>query len=287
MSQNAHANVTIYKPNFRHEHGLLTTWFIMARNIVNSRDLIWQLFRRDFVAGYKKSFFGYVWRFVAPIAGIVPWVILQRTRLLDPGHMEIPFPAYVLMGTTMWGLFRGFYGSAHSTLAAGGGLIQQVNYPHEALLVKQIASHLAGFLTTFAVSLAVLMAFKVMPSWKIVFFPLVALPLFFLGASVGLIFSMISVVAVDVDKAMNYAMGLLVWTMPIIYSQEVESRTLQAIIKWNPLTYLVCSARDIVVFGRLYEPSVFYACAAGTFVLFLISWRLFYVSEGKVIERMI
>jgi lipopolysaccharide transport system permease protein len=287
MNGSAKNAIGIYRPNRRHEIGWWTCWIILAANVYRSRELIWQLFRRDFIAEYKKSFVGYVWRFISPIAGILPWVILQRTNLLRPGDLDIPFPAYALLGTTMWGLFGAFYGSAKSTLASGGSLIHQVQYAHEAMLFKQTASQLASFAMNFVVCLVVLMAFGVMPSWRLIFFPLVALPMFFLGAGVGLLFSMISIVAVDVDRIMNYAMGLLIWTMPIIYSSKVPNPVLRTIIKWNPLTYMICSARDIVIYGRLYGPRVFFCCAAGSLLLFLIAWRMFFVSEDKIIERII
>ena len=48
--------ITVYRPNMRHEHGWFECWAVMARNVWGARELIWQLFKRDFFAGYKKSF---------------------------------------------------------------------------------------------------------------------------------------------------------------------------------------------------------------------------------------
>ena len=281
------AQVTVYRPNQRHELGFFNTWAVMASNIIDSRELIWQLFKRDFFASYKKSFVGITWIFLAPILGIVSWVFLNMTGILDPGDVGIPYPAYVLVGTSIWGLFMGFYTSATETLSAGSALVMEVKYPHEALLFKQTAQHLATFLMTFVVNIVVLIAFGVIPSWKIVFFPLVALPLFFLGAGIGLIFSMVSIVAVDVNKIVGVGMGLLVWITPVIYSDKFDNPIVQTLIRWNPLTYLVCSARDIVVYGRLYGGTAYFICGGLSLLVFLISWRLFYVSEDRIIEKMI
>jgi ABC-type polysaccharide/polyol phosphate export permease len=57
--------------------------------------------------------------------------------------------------------------------------------------------------------------------------------------------------------------------------------------KWNPLTYLVCSCRDIIIYGRLYHPTGYWLAAVISLLTFMVSWRLFYVSEDKVIERMV
>ena len=280
-------NITIYEPNQRHELGILQTWIIMAKNIVGSRELIWQLFKRDFLAGYKKSFVGFAWIFFSPILGIISWVFLQQTGMLQPGEVGIPYPAYVLIGSSMWGLFMGFYGAAAGTLAAGSGLVMQVNYPHEALLFKQTAQHLATFSISFGMNIVVLLAFGVFPSWKIIFFPVVVLPLFLLGAGLGLVVSMISIVAVDLNNVINLGMGLLIWVTPIIYSNKIDNRLVQTLIKWNPLTYLVCSARDIIVYGRLYDNAGYALWAVISLLVFLLAWRVFYVSENRLIERMI
>ena len=287
MNKKPHEQMSVYKPNQRHELGFFHTWVIMVNNIIKSRELIWQLFKRDFFAAYKKSFIGITWVFFSPLLGIISWVFLKKTGMLNPGDVGIPYPAYVLIGTTIWGLFRGFYSSAVSTLSAGAGLAMQINYPHEALLFKQTAQLLATFLIKFVMIIFVLMLFGIFPKWGIILFPLVALPLFFLGAALGLVFSMISIVAVDINKIAGMVMGLLKWTVPVIYSSNISNEFVQTMIKWNPLTYLVCSARDIVIYGKLYNVAGYFLCAGISFIFFMISWRLFYVSENKIIERMI
>ena len=286
-SKNQKITITIYRPNLRHELGFFMTWKIMLRNIIQARELIWQLFKRDFWGSYKKSFIGVSWIVISPIVGILSWVFLQKAGMLKPGESGIPYPAYVLIGTTMWGLFMGFFNSAKDTLSSGQALILQVNYPHEALLFMQTAQHLANFIVTFLINIIVLFLFGVVPSWKMVFFPLVILPLFFLAAAIGLVVSMLSVLSLDVDKVANVLLGLTMWVTPVIYSENAGSDLVRMIIKWNPLTYLVCSARDIIIHGYLYNTGGYFFCASLSFLLFMISWRLFYISEDKIIERMI
>lgn len=52
---------------------------------------------------------------------------------------------------------------------------------------------------------------------------------------------------------------------------------------------LVGSARDILIYGHLYQHNyiAYFIAAGGSFLLFMLSWRLFYVSEGQIVERMI
>jgi len=259
----------------------------MTRNIVKSRDLIWQFFKRDYFATYKKSFIGLTWVILSPIIGIVSWVFLKKTGMLNPGDVGIPYPAYVLIGSSMWGLFMGTFTSVSQTLETGQVIIIQVNFPREALVFKQVAIQVVNFSISLLVNLAVLVGFGVIPSIKTLLLPLVALPLLLFATAIGLIVSMISVVAFDLNKFIAYVMGLFLYTIPVIYSDQVSSRLAQLVIKWNPLTYLVCSSRDIVIYGRIYDPVGYFICAALAVLLFIVALRLFYIAEIKIIERML
>jgi lipopolysaccharide transport system permease protein len=279
--------IAVYRPNQRHELGFWRTWGVMLRNTGGARDLIWQLFKRDFLGAYKKSFLGIAWVFIAPVLGIVSWVFLQQTGVLRPGQTGVPYPVYVLVGSSMWGLFMGFFSSAARTLLAGQDFILQVHYPHEVLLFQQVGQHLAQFVVALAVNLAVLAAFGVVPSWRAVLLPLVVLPLFLLGAGLGLLFSMFSVVAVDLRRGADMALGLAMYLTPVVYGRDVPSKLLQEVVRWNPLTYLVCSARDILLQGRLYDARGYAAASVLAVAVFAVSWRLFFLSEDKIVERMI
>jgi lipopolysaccharide transport system permease protein len=278
----------VYSPNQRQKIGFFKTWAIMFRNIRNSRELIMQLFRRDFFMSYKKSFIGLTWIFISPIIGIFSWVFLNYAGVLQPGDTPIPFPAYVLLSSSLWGLFMGFYSAAAGTLGAGSGFIMQVKYPHEVLLVKQVAQHLAGFVITFGVNLVVLLLFGIVPDWKIIFFPILIIPMFFLGAGLGLIISVVSIVASDLTNLFNIGMSFVFYATPIVYvTSTIESSLLRVLVQINPLTYLVGGVRDVIVGGTMEYPERFLFVSVLAFIFFMLAWRLFFVSEDKVIEKMI
>lgn len=291
--------ITVYRPNMRHELGLIHTWTVMAHNVWSARELIWQLFKRDFFSQYKKSFLGVAWILITPVIGILSWVFLQATGVLMPGNVGIPYPAYVLVGTSMWGLFLGLFYAAMATLESGKELIMQVSYPHEAMLFKQVGQQAANFCITLGLNLAVLITLRFLnpehfsinfPSWGILWLPLVVLPLFFLASAMGLIVAMINVVAIDISRIISMGLGFMMYLTPIIYSADTITNPISLfVIKWNPLTYLVCSARDILIYGHLYQhnKTAYFIAASLSFFAFMISWRLFYVSEKQLVERMV
>jgi len=280
-------NIVVYEPNYRAKIGWFKTWAILIRNMKDSKDLIWQLFRRDFLMQYKRSFLGMTWIFVTPIIGIISWVFYNETGIVNPGDVGIPYPAYVLLSSSIYGLWGAFQGAAAGTLSAGSAFIQQVRYHHDALLLKQVMMQMANFLMSFIVNIVVLFSFGVVPHWMIFLFPILILPLFFLGASMGLILGLVGVVAPDINKFVNFLMGLVLYITPVIYSEKIDNPTLQIIMKYNPLTYLISGIRDAILYGYIKNFDIFLYISLGVFLLFLFSWRIYYIAEPKVIEKMI
>jgi lipopolysaccharide transport system permease protein len=180
-----------------------------------------------------------------------------------------------------------FYSGASGTLSAGTGFIMQVKFAHDALLVKQLLQQIASFLITFLITIIVLIVYKIYPSWMIILFPVLIIPMMLLGAGLGLISSVINVVAPDFNKGITFVMGLLMYVTPVIYSDKVNNPLLQSIIKWNPLTYLIGAVRDSMIYGKIDHLDRFLIASGISILLFLITWRLFYISEEKVIEKMI
>ncbi|MGM0588330.1 MAG: ABC transporter permease [Bacteroidota bacterium] len=279
--------ITEYYPNQRHEVGLIRIWKIVFQNVVESKDLIYQLFKRDFTAQYKKSFIGVAWAFIMPLFGIASWVLMQMTGVLQPGEVGVPYPVYVLIGSSCWGLFTDYQQAAGSTLTSAGGLLQQVKFSHEAILFKQILLKTVNFTISFVLILIGISLFGVLPKWQSIFAPLLMIPIFFYGTTIGLVMAMVNVVAVDVSRVVGRFMQFAIYTAPIVYSPDVENWFLQLINKWNPLTYLVCSMRDLFLYGRVYDWTGLLIASGIGLVAFMLVWRMFYVSEDKLVERML
>ena len=284
MSDN---KIITYEPNSRYKKGLISTWVLLFNNIVNNKNLIVQLFKRDFLMSYKKSFLGMTWLIITPIMGIISWVFMNLTGILVPGDVGIPYPAYVLISTSIYGLFISFFEGASGTLKAGTGFITQVNFPHDILFIKQTLQQLVNFSITFVITIIALLFFGVYPSWMIILLPILILPLFLIGSTIGLLVAVISVVAIDIQKAISFIMVLIMYITPVVYSPSKQGILLQSIEKWNPLTYIICGIREAIIYGKINNCNKFIFCSFASLIFFLFAWRLFYLSEEKVIEKMI
>ncbi len=276
----------IHYADKRRQMGFLATILHILRNIVHSRTMIWYLFVRDFFVVNKRSFLGSLWLFISPLIGVLSWVFLSMTDILKPGDLKVPYPVYVLLGSSIWGLFVTTLNNTKSTLVSITGLVDRLNFPHEAIAVKMMLQSLAGFLASLIVNLLVLMLFRVIPSPYTLMAVFLLIPLVLFATAFGLFFSIFTVVFPDFDRFLNQSILLLMYTVPIVYASRPEGSTLWHINHYNPLTYLIGLPRDLILYGiaDLHWKPYFVSCVLSV-VLFTFSARLFFVAEETITEK--
>jgi len=180
-----------------------------------------------------------------------------------------------------------FFTSTSQTLQVAQGFISQVNFHHEALLVKQGLQDLTNFGITLVMNIVLMLVFGVTPHWQIVLLPLLILPIFMISASLGILISIANTVTTDIQRIATFLLSILMFITPVIYSAKIKISLMQSIIFYNPLTYIVCGPRDLILYGHINNPQNYWYSMALALGLFAFTMRFFYVSEKRVIEKMI
>jgi|688.fasta_scaffold19332_7 ABC-type polysaccharide/polyol phosphate export permease len=260
---------------------------VMAwEEIYLSRHVIWQLFARDFTANLRQKIFGYLWIFITPLLGIASFVFLNYVGVLNPGAMDLPYPLFVYIGTSLWALLTATVTTVANGLIANADLIIRTNTPKIGLTLTGLAGVVYNYLVGVIMLLIIFMVYRISPSPWILIYPLVSFPILALGVGVGLILAVVGTVARDVSPIAVSVLGLLMYATPVVFSAELTSPALRPIIAANPLTYLIDTPRSLITSGVIPSPLGF--CLSGVLsvgVLFL-GVHAFYLAQDKVAERL-
>ncbi|MCL2520815.1 MAG: ABC transporter permease [Spirochaetaceae bacterium] len=260
--------------------------FIVIKNSIASRELIWQLFKRDLLMANKRSYLGIIWSFIAPIFGIISWVFMNIAGVLQPGNTGVPFPVFLLAGSMIYGYFGAFIGVSRGILGAGGGFIMQVEYHHESLFFYNLLNVIFWSTFTFVLNVLVFLLFGLYPHITWLLFPFLLIPLLLFGSAIGFVLLVLDKAFPDLAKVFNMAIGLIYWITPIVFSVDaITNPYILAAIRLNPLYYLVILPRDMFLFGHSTLWQGYFIMAGISAVLFMLGLRFYYLTENTFIER--
>lgn len=277
-------HIRVYRPDAQFRMGFFRVWREMLSELVNSRELVWRLFMRDFSGKYKQSVLGVFWALLMPLILVGVFVFLNRSGVLNIGDTGIPYPVYALLGLSIWQLFATGLIACTNSLVQGGAMIVKINFPKESLVIASLAQSVFEFLVRIALLVGVFAIYKVVPSWTTIFLPVVLIPLLLLTLGLGLIFALLNVLIRDVANIVTLATTFLLFLTPVLYPAP-STGLFVSINQFNPLAILVSGPRDLVVNGYLTDPLEFAGASFFSLFLFLIAWRVFHLVEPRMAER--
>lgn len=254
----------------------------MFQELLESRALVWRLFKRDFLAKYRQSLLGVTWAFIIPIITVGLFVFLKSAGVMQMKESPVPYPLYSLVGLTIWQIFASGVLLSSQSLIGAGDLISKINLPMVAIVSASFLETLVEFLIRSVLVLLLFMYYGVFPSEGIFLFPLALIPIYLLMVGVGLFFSIMNVILRDVGRMTAYMVLLLMFATPVLYPIPENAR---CFFLCNPFTYLVNSPRDLLFEGTLTRPIAYIFTTGFSVLFFLVSWIFFHIVEKRVPER--
>lgn len=278
-----HTQEVVYTPDAHLGFGW-HVWRDMARELIQSRELMWRLFLRDLSARYRQSVFGYVWAVMPAIVTVVTFTYLKGSGTLPIGETNIPYPAYVLLGMSVWQLFATGLTRTTQSLVQASAIITKINFARETLVLAAFGESIFNFLIRIVLIGVVFAWFGVVPEWTIILVPFVLIPLALMTVGFGFILSIANGVFRDIGNSLTLLLTFAMFLTPVIYPPPTQWP--KVLINYlNPVSPFIIATRDLITKGTLSQPDgLFYASVAGL-VVFLVAWRIFHLAMSRIAER--
>ncbi len=276
--------VKLYRPDAQLELGFFAIWREMLDELINSRELIWRLFLRDFMAKYRQSILGVLWALIMPLVAVGTFVLLNQSGVLNIGDTGVPYPVFALLGLTIWQLFATGLTSCSNSIVGGGSMVIKINFPKESLVIASMAQSIFEFVARIALLIVVFAIYGIVPAWTTLFLPFALIPLILLTLGLGFLLSLSNVLMRDVANIVTLLTTFLLFLTPVLYPSP-QTGLFTTLNMYNLLTPLVTGPRDLVIVGHLSQPSQFLWVSLFSFLIFVISWRIFHLVEPRMAER--
>lgn len=252
--------------------------------IVENRWLTYQLFRRDFFSMYKQSLIGIFWIFIIPIVNVGVFALLNNSGIFHFGDINVPYPLFAITGMAFWQIFATGLLACGNSLTAAGDMITRINFSKKSLVMAPVGRILISFLVQSILVVILCIFYKFLPSYQMIFIPLVVLPIIFLTLGLGFIVALLNAIVRDAGNLLTMAITFLMYLTPVLYAKP-KTGFLAGMTKFNPMFYLVSAGRDLIISGGIQEMKGFIVSAVFSSFVLLAALVVFHLTEARIAER--
>ena len=226
------------------------------RGLLQYRDLVALLVRRDFIARYKQTILGPAWFVINPILTSLMFTLVF-SRVLGVPTGGVPPVLFYLSGMLSWSYFANLLGTTSSALINNASLFGKVYFPRLIVPLSLAISNCISFaiqLCTFLAVLSFNMAtHRVAVTWPHVLAAVALLPLSLvhcamLALGVGLALASLTAKYRDFQHLIGFIVQLWMYASPIIYPFEHIAKKfpgLSWIAALNPMSAVIEDVRSL------------------------------------------
>jgi ABC-2 type transport system permease protein len=258
----------------------------------SDRELLVNLTLRELRSKYKRSFLGWAWSTVNPLATMAVYTVVFSLFFRaspPPGvHKLNYYSLFLLCGLLPWNFFSISIMGSIGSVVGNAALIQKTYFDRKLLPASNVAANLVSHGIEMAVLTVVLVGFG---DWEAAaFIPativlMLVMAVFALG--LGLLFSSLNVYFRDVEHFMSIVLLVWIYLTPIIYPLTLHGiHPYLTWLKLNPMTEMTECFRDVLYYGHLPPLTQFGYFAAAAFVSLGLGVLVFRRLEARMAEEL-
>lgn len=247
-------------------------------SLVRHARLITELCKRDVSGRYRGSMGGVFWSFVIPLLmlAIYSFVFgyIFRSRWQLAGSTT-HFTIVLFVGLIISNFFSECANRAPALITSNPNYVKKVIFPLETLAWVAVGSGLFHVAIS-TVALLVAMWFTSTPiAWTAIGFPLLILLFLPMVAGLTWLLSALGVYFRDAQQIVGVLTMALVFLAPIFYSREALPEQYRWVLSLNPLTFVVESARGMLLWSQWPDIGSVLAYAAVSMGMAWLGWVAF------------
>jgi lipopolysaccharide transport system permease protein len=259
------------------------------RELWQYRGLLWALTARELKARYRASVLGFIWTFLNPTLNMVVYVLVFGVLMATPVER---YPFFLFSGLLPWIYFSSSVVGGTTSVSDRRDLLTKVRFPAQVLPATVVLTNLINFLLSVPLLFVLGALYADVPTWHLVFAPVVLLVQTAFTLAVAYLLSALNVAFRDLQHIVANVVQMLFFLTPVLWTLDglsgvgaVHGLALtlsaaelrQAMLFGNPLAAVMSAWRDILYLHH--SPDWGPLSSVG-----LVSLILFWISSG-VFER--
>ena len=208
------------------------------RDLWEYRELLYFLTWRDVKVRYKQTVLGAAWAIIQPFFTMVVFSLFFGKLAKMPSD-DIPYPIFSYAALVPWTFFANGLSQSSSSLVASANLIKKVYFPRLVVPISSVISGAVDFVLAFVVLLGMMLYFGIVPTWNVVWLPLLLLLALVTSLGVGLWLTAMNVQFRDVRYAVPFLVQAWMFATPIAYPSSLLDEPWRTLYGINPMAGVV------------------------------------------------
>ena len=247
------------------------------KDLIQFRDLLVQLVRRDIITRYKRSALGILWTMLNPLGTMIVLSIVF-SQLFE---LRGAYPAFIITNLIAWNFFSQTTSASLTTMMWGSDLFQRIYLPRTAFVVSTIGTGIVNVLFSLVPLIIIFIATKTPIHATIFLLPIAILALAAFALGFSLILSAFVVFFPDIAEMYPIVLTAWMYLTPIIYPENILEGVLNGwILLLNPIYHLIKFFRLVTFDGVLPDFAEFILAFGISFGTLLIGW-VFFTKQSK------
>lgn len=212
-----------------------------AKELWQSRDMLFFLVLRDFKIRFKQSYLGISWALLQPLATTLVFTAVMGGVINI--SFDGPYPLYFLSGLIPWNYFSKVFGNGTLSLVNEADLIRKVYFPRLILPLYQSISVLSDVAIAFLILLGLYAYYGWLPNWQILCLPIFLCLSMMFGTAISLWLGPINVRFRDIQIVLPLITQLMFIATPVMYPSHMvldgPNTWISFIYSLNPMLWIV------------------------------------------------
>ena len=252
----------------------------MIGRIWRHRSLLVSLVRRQYQLRYRQSFGGWVWAILPPLLGTgVGTLVFHKVAGIETG--STPYALFIMAGLVPWTFFASSLQLGVPSILQFQMIVSRVPFPRAVVPLSMMGLALLDLLVAsivFVIFAYALGQGLLLTGWWFLVLLLVEIAL---TAGVVLLGSAVTVFARDLRVGIPLLVQLWLFLTPVLYPLDSVPESLRRLYLLNPMTGLIVSFRDVLLYGQIPELKILIPALVGATLLLALGTWYFRSTEDR------
>ncbi len=208
------------------------------KELKDYKDLFFFLVWRDIKVLYAQTILGFAWAILQPLIQIVIFtIIFGKVAKLDTEG--IPYFLFATVAIIPWTYMSSAMIQSSQSLVTNQAMLGKIYFPRLIFPVTPVLAKSVDFFVSLVILVMVFLFYQVVPGSNLIYLPLFIVMMMLVPLGVGLWLSALAIRYRDVKFVMQFAIRMLMYTAPIVYSAASIPDNYRILYSLNPLVGVI------------------------------------------------